>query len=216
MLANTVRWHDATLDVLPDPYFDRFEKEPLVGALWLRMLEEYRIRKHTITDPWDPDLGPLSLDPLEFPAAEGPGLKLRKPRGWSASIQEKILVFEAPKEGGRGFRPRIHAFVVEGVEDSPQTQVEWVQTELGRLQAATAGVAEFELLGSVELKPGRLADSTEAQFESETRHKGRRVRAIRRLVFRGGKTYVLCAYADGPDFDAHRSLFRGCLDSLEP
>ncbi|MBL4845738.1 MAG: hypothetical protein JKY65_09440 [Planctomycetes bacterium] len=215
--AEDMRWHDATVDVLSDDYFDRFEKEPLVGALWLRMLEEYRIRKEQAKADWDtPLVLPKSLDPLEFPAAQGPGFKLRKPRGWSASIQDKILVFEAPKEGGRGFRPRIHAFVVAGVADSPKTQVKWVQAELGRIRAATAGRAEFQLLGSVQLGSGTLSNSTQAQFESETRHKDRRVRAIRRLVFRSGKTYVLCAYADAPDFDAHRGLFESCLDSLEP
>lgn len=213
-----VRWHDDSSDVLNDNYFDRFEKESLVGAVWLRQLEEYRIRKaRGRTQPeWDPPLDLPKLDPLEFPAAEGPGLSLRKPRGWSASIQDKILVFEAPKDSGRGFRPRVHAFVVAGVEDTPETQVAWVKAELSRLRSATAGLAEFEVLGEVRLGKGQLANSTRAEFESETRHDQRRVRALRRLVFRGDKTYVLCAYADAPDFEAHRSLFQACLDSLEP
>lgn len=213
-----VRWHDASLDVLSDAYFDRYEKEPLVGAVWLRQLEEYRIRKERAKPgDWDPPLVlPKSLDPLEFPAAEGPGLKLRKPRGWNASIQDKILVFQAPEDRARGFRPRIHAFVVAGVEDSPETQVEWVKAELSRLRSATAGLAEFEIMGQVRLRKGTLADSTQAQFESETRHDQRHVRAIRRLVFRGDKTYVLVAYADAPDFETHRGLFQACLDSLEP
>tara|TARA_R110002072_G_scaffold84230_1_gene190966 strand:- start:398 stop:1255 length:858 start_codon:yes stop_codon:yes gene_type:complete len=216
LAAEDIRWHDASLDLLSDDYFDRYEEEPLVGALWLRQLEEYRIRKANAKPDWEtPLVLPKSLDPLEFPAAEGPGLKLRKPRGWIASIQDKILVFQAPEERARGFRPRIHAFVVDGVEDSPETQVEWVKSELSRLRSATAGLAEFEVLGEVSLTKGTLADSRQAQFESETRHDQRHVRAIRRLVFSGGKTYVLVAYADSPDFEAHRSLFQACLDSLE-
>ena len=121
---------------------------------------------------------------------------------------------EAPPEGGRGFQPRVHAFVVGGVQDSPSAQVGWVQAELGRLQEATAGRAEFQVLGTIAMSSAE--GEARAEFQSETRYEGLQVRALRRLVFRGGKTYVLCAYADAPDFAAHEGLFRACLDSLEP
>lgn len=213
--AHTLRWANPDQDVLSDDYFREHLDAPLQGALWLRMLEEYKLRQERRgDDDQGPLIVPTSLDPLALPAIDAPGFRLRKPRGWGASLQEGILILQAPPEGGRGFQPRIHAFAVEGVEESPSAQVGWVQAELGRLEDATAGRAEFRLLGSVEMSAA--GGETQARFVSETLYEGLRVRALRRLVFRGGKTYVLCAYADGPDFAAHEGLFRACLDSLEP
>jgi hypothetical protein len=214
-----VRWCDPTSDVLGDAYFERHLEDNLRGAVWMRMREEYLIRKcptQVGTDVGIPVPTPkISLDPLDVNALPGEGFTIRKPRGWGSRVlsKEQILILEAPVNSSRGFRPRVHAFAVQGVTHTPKEQVDWIEGELRELRSATRGLAGFRLLGPVRLKTLK-AGSAEAHLRTETKLEKRNIVAVRRIAFRSGRTVVVAGYVDERDLPAFESLLEACLESM--
>lgn len=95
-----LRWFDASGDTLTDAYFAKHVAEPLIGGRWRRLQEEYKLRQEPVDDPVPPPPVILVDELLDWIATPGDGFEIRKPRGWSATEEDGILVLLGPRGSG--------------------------------------------------------------------------------------------------------------------
>jgi len=200
-----VRWFDVEADEPTDAYWEKHLDAPLLGQRWNALRERYIAGKNNVPEPLPP---PLWIPP-EFglgPPVVGDGFEINQPRGWEATLEDGILMLRNPSPGRNGFHARVHVFAVRAAA-AYDDQVGWIRGELERVSPARVEM--------IELKRLRTVDSgANQEMVTETDLGSRQVRALRKVCFRGERTYFVSAYADGGDFDAQRRLFQEVIDSL--
>lgn len=198
-----VRWFDAAADAPTAAYFERFADEPL-EARWDAARAAWEASRRA-----PPLEGPLLVGPpRELLGSPIPGARFEwsAPLGWGVRIVDGIAIAEGDP-GRSGYAPRIHAFAAP----TPAGEVDparWVEEEL----RALPGVESFAL---EELSRPRTGPAgSDHELVTRTRVGGREVRALRRVLVRGGWTVVVTAYAEVGEWEQLLPLLRRSLDSL--
>lgn len=208
-----VRWYDRDADEPTDAYWEKYENEVIDNA-WMPHLERWRIRKKAETDMpdvqilegFDSPRGRLSPIPVQTRDFE-----IRKPDGWTSSTEDGITIFVSDQPGTDGFKARIHVFAVPSLpKESTESQVQWVQREIGRLGAGAGN--KFEVKELKRLKPVR--GGFDQEMMTITHRGDRNVFGLRLVSFRDKRTYFFAAYADERDYSQLEILFKACMRSL--
>lgn len=208
-----VRWHDPAADEPTDAYWKQYFDEKLIGAYWLRLREEYRLRQERLKNPKPTGPGiPVPIiafkigSQFEPNALKGEGFSIKLLRDWKAESEDGILMMRAPKTGSFGFRPRIHVFSSKASRVvGYQAQVEWVRAELKKI----SGKLGFKIVEQDRLRRSSLG--ADQVLKTETKLEQRTIVALRKVCFRNNRTYFFTAYADARDYKKVEGMFRDCL-----
>ncbi len=214
-----IRWFDAEADAPTDEYWARHADETIderfhhARAMW-------QIRNMGVEKPADeePAIDPKLLAPDEGPDAPtlsvtpflGEGYVINAPSGWTTTYEDEVAVFEAPGEVG-GYRPRIQTFSLPSAGVEIDEQRRWLLEEL----AAAAGPDErFEVRASSPLH--ERSGGVDLIIETLTERDGRRIAALRVVLFRERRTYLFTAYAAESAFESRRPLFEAVRRTFGP
>jgi hypothetical protein len=205
-----VRWYDPVADAPTKAYFEEHLHDPL-EARWDALRDKF-IRGLEVLDPGLPDPGIVDVDPLGQRVALAHGATVRPLRGYAAEpIVDEVTMYVAARPAPSGYAPRIHVFSSERPSAEPTEQLGWIDGQLRSL--AVAGGYHMQELYKLRPVPGGV----DQVMITTTRAKdGRELRALRRICFRGERTWFFTAYADADDFEALRERFRLSLESFTP
>lgn len=209
-----VRWFDPEAFRPTDAYFALHLDDP-IEARWEPLRQEHiaRTRRPGPDDPSiEVDVAALLREPaLGDAVPTSARATVRPPRGWVNTVEDDVTMFVARRAGESGYAPRIHVFSAEAPRAGPADQLAWVDAQL----RALAVEGEYQPEELYRLKDVAGGKDQVMITLSRTRD-GRQVRALRKISFRGERTYFFAAYADALDFDAQLGRFWASLDSFEP
>ncbi|MCO5166135.1 MAG: hypothetical protein M9894_07180 [Planctomycetes bacterium] len=210
-----VRWLDPAAFAPTDAYFERHLEDPLERR-WEPLRQAFIARRRgpdpTTTPTLDEDLAELLREPpLGEPLPTAARATLRVPRGWVNGVEDQVTMFVSRRGGPTGYPPRIHVFSAEAPRAGAADQLVWV-TERLRALAADDRYEHEELFRLREVPGG----ADQVMVTRSRARDGRLVRALRKISFRGERTYFFAAYADARDFDQEFGRFWASLESFTP